>query len=363
MEIVKNFFKRYEKQLLLPEIGLCGQIKIMKSRVLCIGSGGLAATTLPYLAAAGIGTLGIADFDFVELSNLQRQTLFTTYQLAQSKALCAKKYLEKLNPNIHYKTFKMKLTEKNISNVIKNFDIIIDGTDNIKTKILINKAAVQHHIPMVYGAAAGYTGQITTFFGKNGPCYNCLYPKNTLQKGKNDACGLGVLGPLPGLIGCLQATECLNLILTNNKQKHNCKVNTLVGTLLTFDLRTYDIRAHKINKKTNCTVCHVYPKKKLISVVEKENTHITLQTYKKIKHFSYIIKLNTVQKSTKNKRIILLNYEKILITKQIQKNITHIHKKSILIILCKYGVKSKNVTTFLKEKLKFSHVFYINNVN
>lgn len=365
MHIIKNFLERYEKQLILPNVEIAGQLRLLKSNVLCIGAGGLATTILPYIIASGVGMLTIVEHDKIELSNLHRQTVYTTYQIGLYKATCMKTYLEKINPNAIIKIHLLKLTEKTAYGIIKNFDIIIDATDNIETKILINKWAIKKNIPMIYGTASEYVGQLSTFYGEIGPCYNCLYPIKYVIKNTGNTCDVtGVLGPIPGVIGCLQAVECLNILIHHKHTVNfNYKKNSLVGSLLTIDMKTYNIHKHAIKKKINCKTCGTLKKTNTIKDLtektnNKNNNSITVSKYKKIRHFSTLVTLNNFNNTYGANNNIRIKYK-------IHTDIIHNNKLKllprckILIITCHSSVRSKQMTIFLKNNLKFKNIFYI----
>lgn len=365
MNIIKNFLERYEKQLILPDIEILGQIKLLKSNVLCIGAGGLATTILPYIVASGIGALTIVEHDKIELSNLHRQTIYTTYQIGLNKAACMKTYLEKINPNVVVKIHQIKLTEKTAYNIIKNFDVIVDATDNIETKTLINKWAIKKNIPMIYGTASEYVGQISTFYAEIGPCYNCLYPIEYPTKNTKNLCDTtGVLGPVPGIIGCMQAVECISILLHyKNRTSFNFKKNTLVGSLLTIDMRTYNIHKHTIEKKINCKTCCKQKKtniKKdiLQEITKKNNSAITINTYKKIKHFSTLVILNNYKDTYNTTNYIKIKYKTL---PDILNNykIKALPKNKVIVIACYSSIKSKQAAIFLKNNLKFTNIFYV----
>ena len=205
--------ERYSRHIRLSEIGTEGQQKITQAKVLVIGAGGLGCPALQYLAAAGVGTLGIMDFDTVEESNLQRQVLFGSSSLGMNKAIAAKKRLEDLNPMIHIKAYPTALTRENAVCLFQDYDMVIDGTDRIETRYLINDASLITDTPVIYGAIYKFEGQVGVFNYRKGPTYRCLFP-NPPKEGSVASCSdIGVLGVLPGIIGCMQANEALKLII------------------------------------------------------------------------------------------------------------------------------------------------------
>ncbi|GAA4275484.1 HesA/MoeB/ThiF family protein [Aquimarina mytili] len=221
---------RYNRQIILPEIGESGQQKLNASKVLVIGAGGLGCPILQYLAAAGIGTIGIIDFDLVDTSNLHRQILYGDSGVGKNKALAAKSRLEDLNPTININAYPEKLTTKNAISLFSQYDIIVDGSDNFSTRYLVNDACVIAGKPLVYGAIFKYEGQVSVFNYENGPTYRCLFPEPP-KAGSIPSCAeIGVLGVLPGIIGSMQANEVLKIILNLG--------DVLKGKLLMYDSLT-----------------------------------------------------------------------------------------------------------------------------
>lgn len=239
--------RRYSRHLILPDVGKEGQEKIKNSKILIVGAGGLGSPVALYLAAAGIGTLGIVDFDNVEESNLQRQIIFTTNEIGKSKLESAKKSIQELNPNVIVNLYNEELTSKNAMEILKEYDIVIDGTDNFQTRYLVNDACVLLNKPNVYGSIFRFDGQCSVFNFENGPCYRCLFPNPPPPRLVPSCAEGGVLGVLPGVIGTLQTTEALKIILGKGK--------TLSGRLLVYNALTMKFRELKLNKNKNCPVC------------------------------------------------------------------------------------------------------------
>ena len=212
---------RYSRHLILPQVGLEGQLKLKNSKVLAVGTGALGSPILLYLAAAGVGTIGLVDFDVVEESNLHRQIIHTTNDIKKSKVQSAKEKLEALNPNSKIVTFNERLTSSNALNIIKDFDIVIDGTDNFPTRYLINDACVMLKKPFVYGSIFRFEGQVSVFNYDGGACYRCLFP-NPPKAGLVPSCSeAGVLGVLPGIIGTIQTNELIKIILKKYRKLIN----------------------------------------------------------------------------------------------------------------------------------------------
>ena len=238
---------RYSRHLIMPEVGMDGQLKLKQARVLMIGAGGLGAPLGLYLAAAGVGHLGIVDFDTVDFTNLQRQVTFSTTDVGRPKAEAAKERLAAMNPTIEITTHETRLTSENALDLFKDYDIIVDGTDNFPTRYLVNDACVLLGKPNVYGSIFRFEGQVSIFGAPDGPCYRCLYPEPP-PPGLVPSCAEGgVLGVLPGIVGSLQAVETIKLILGSG--------DPLVGRLLLFDALGMKFRELKLKKNPECPLC------------------------------------------------------------------------------------------------------------
>jgi len=242
---------RYSRHLIMPEVGMEGQQKLKAAHVLCIGAGGLGSPLALYLAAAGVGTLGIVDFDVVDYTNLQRQIIHTTADVGRKKLDSATEKLKAINPFLNIRTFETKLTSENALEIFADFDIIADGTDNFPTRYLVNDACVLTGKPNVYGSIFRFEGQASVFATKEGPCYRCLYPAPP-PPGLVPSCAEGgVLGILPGLVGVIQATEAIKLILG--------KGEPLISRLLLIDALGMKFRELKLRKNPDCPVCGTHP--------------------------------------------------------------------------------------------------------
>ncbi len=238
---------RYSRHLILPEVGMDGQRKLKAAKILCIGAGGLGSPLALYLAAAGVGTLGIVDFDVVDYTNLQRQIIHSTADVGRKKLDSAADKLKALNPFLNLRTFDMKLTSANALELFREFDIVADGTDNFPTRYLVNDACVLTGKPNVYGSIFRFEGQASVFATEDGPCYRCLYPEPP-PPGLVPSCAEGgVLGILPGLIGVIQTTETIKLILGQG--------DSLAGRLLLVDALGMKFRELKLRKNPDCPVC------------------------------------------------------------------------------------------------------------
>ena len=243
--------ERYSRHLIVPEIGETGQVKILESRVLLIGAGGLGSPTAYYLAAAGVGTIGIVDFDRVDVTNLQRQILHGTSDIGRPKALSAKETINELNPGINVILHETRLMSDNIMAIIKDYDIIVDGCDNFPTRYLINDACVLSNKPNIHGSIYQFDGYATVFHPGKGPCYRCLYPEPP-PPGSVPSCDeAGVLGVLPGTIGLIQATETLKLILG--------KGQSLIGRILMYDALEMSFQTFNVQKDPSCPICGENP--------------------------------------------------------------------------------------------------------
>jgi adenylyltransferase/sulfurtransferase len=242
---------RYSRHLLLPEVGVAGQKKLKEAKVLIVGAGGLGSPMALYLAAAGVGAIGIVDDDAVELSNLQRQIAHSQADLSRPKADSARDRLLAINPWIEVKAHKLRLNKGNAMEIMKGYGLVCDGTDNFPTRYLLNDAAAFLGIPMVYGSVYQFEGQASVFWAKNGPCYRCLYPTPPAP-GSAPSCGeAGVMGVLPGLIGAIQAAEAIKLIVGGAK--------TLLGRLALVDAWTMEFEEMAFGKDPNCPLCGESP--------------------------------------------------------------------------------------------------------
>lgn len=242
---------RYSRHLLLPEVGISGQQKLKAARVLCVGAGGLGSPLILYLAAAGVGTLGLVDFDFVDYSNLQRQIIHTTSDVARRKVDSAAEKVAALNPFVNVIRFETMLTQVNALEIIKNFDIIADCTDTFAARYLVNDACVLTGKPDVYASISRFEGQASIFATHSGPCYRCIYPEPP-PPGLIPSCAEGgVLGVLPGLLGVIQATEVIKLILGVGE--------LLIGRLLLVDALTARFRDIRLRRDPDCPVCGTNP--------------------------------------------------------------------------------------------------------
>ena len=239
--------RRYSRHLLIPEVGEAGQFKLLDSKVLLIGAGGLGSPAGYYLAAAGVGTIGIIDADVVDDSNLQRQILHNTSRIGEYKAESARETIEALNPDVKVVTYIERLDETNVARIIADYDLIIDGTDNFPTRYLLNDAAIMANKPVIHGSVFRFEGQLTVFKPHEGPCYRCLYPEPPPAALAPSCAEAGVLGVLPGIIGLLQATEAIKLLLNIGEP--------LVGRMMTYDALAGEFSELRLYQDPHCPAC------------------------------------------------------------------------------------------------------------
>ena len=242
---------RYSRHFLLPEVGEAGQAKLLDAKVLLIGAGGLGSPSAYYLAAAGVGTLGIVDMDVVDVSNLQRQILHTNDRVGMPKVDSARQTLSALNPDIKIVGYQERVSSENIMQLIADYDVVVDGCDNFPTRYLVNDACVMAKKPNVHGSIFQFEGQATVFYPGKGPCYRCLFPEPPPPGAAPSCQEAGVLGVLPGLVGCVQALETIKVVLGIGKP--------LIGRMVYFDTLSMELRIHKLRKDPDCPVCGEHP--------------------------------------------------------------------------------------------------------
>jgi adenylyltransferase/sulfurtransferase len=356
MQLNNDEIRRYSRHLILPEVGLAGQKKICSSSVLCIGAGGLGSPIAMYLAAAGIGKLGIVDFDTVDYSNLQRQILHTDADVGRSKAESAKETINSINPNVEVLIHKTRISSENALDLIRPYDIVVDGTDNFPTRYLTNDACVLLKKPNVYGSIFRFDGQASVFAPHlGGPCYRCLYPEPP-PPGMVPSCAEGgVLGVLPGIIGCIQATEILKLALG--------KGSSLVGRLMLFNALDMKFRELKLRKDPACPICGENPTiKELIdyemfcgimpeSAAPQGNPdEVTVQDMKKaLDNPSLGIKVIDVREPDEYE-IAHVKGVPLLPLSQLSQRFTELDPNQQYYIHCKAGVRSLKAVQFLREQ-------------
>ena len=256
--LTSNMRNRYQRHLLLPEVGEAGQLKLLNSKVLCLGAGGLGSPAALYLAAAGVGTLGIVDMDVVDESNLQRQILHNYQRIGQAKVDSARQTITELNRDVEVRTHNVRLDSSNIEEIVKQYDLVVDGADNFPVRYMLNDASVKHGIPVVHGSIFRFEGQVTVFDPKNGPTYRDMVPEPPPAELAPSCAEAGVLGVLPGIIGCLQALEAVKLILDLG--------DTLIGRLLTLDAIEMSFREFKLRRDPDIKI--TWENRDKIEVVE-----------------------------------------------------------------------------------------------
>lgn len=247
MELTDKQINRYSRQIILPEVGGKGQKKLLNSKVLVIGTGGLGSPVLMYLAAAGVGNLGISDFDKVDESNLQRQLLFTDNDLNKEKVEVATEKIKKMNQDIKIKKHQGRINENNINEIIKKYDLVVDGSDNFPTRFLVNDACYFLNKPLVHGAILRFEGRAITFIPDKGPCYRCLYPEPPPVGFMPNCQQAGIIGAVAGAIGSIMASEAIKIILEQG--------NLLINRMVVVDLLESKFNELSVNKNDNCLLC------------------------------------------------------------------------------------------------------------
>jgi molybdopterin/thiamine biosynthesis adenylyltransferase/rhodanese-related sulfurtransferase len=266
--------KRYSKQTILPEIGTEGQEKLRSAKVLVIGAGGLGCPVLQYLAAAGVGMIGIADGDIIEISNLQRQVLYTEQEIGQKKVAIAEKRLKALNPHIKIQTYNVNIDNNNALEVMQEYDIIVDGSDNFPTRYLVNDACVILNKPMVSGAIYKFEGQVSVFNYKNGPTYRCLFPEPPNADESPNCADIGVIASLPGIVGAIQANEVIKIITSYGEVLSG---KLLVIDTLSMDTRFFNFKLNEANKNIKELKKTTFSCEVAISTIDYEELQTLMQ--------------------------------------------------------------------------------------
>jgi adenylyltransferase/sulfurtransferase len=354
-ELTTDDLQRYSRHLILPEVGMEGQRKLKAARVLCVGTGGLGSPLAFYLAAAGIGTLGLVDFDVVDASNLQRQIIHSTKDIGRKKLDSAAEKLTALNPALNVVKHETMLTSANALEILQDYDIVADGTDNFPTRYLVNDACVLLGKPNAYGSIFRFEGQASVFATKDGPCYRCLYPEPP-PPGLVPSCAEGgVLGILPGLVGVIQATEVIKLILG--------KGNPLIGRLLLVDALGMRFRELKLRKNPECPVCGENPTVK--ELIDYDNFCGIVPESKEEK----AVKNGIPQLSVKELKhridagedVFILDvrepYEyqiaqiggKLIPQNDVPQRLAEIPRDREIVVQCRSGARSQKIAEFLKQ--------------
>ncbi|HEX8286795.1 MAG TPA: molybdopterin-synthase adenylyltransferase MoeB [Pyrinomonadaceae bacterium] len=354
-ELSKDEFARYSRHLILPEVGLEGQRKLKAARVLMIGTGGLGSPLGLYLAAAGVGTIGIVDFDVVDESNLQRQIIHGTKDIGRAKIASAKDRLEDINPNTKIEAFETRLSSENALELFKDFDVVVDGTDNFPTRYLVNDASVLTGKPNVYGSIFRFEGQASVFWAEKGACYRCLYPEPP-PPGLVPSCAEGgVLGVLPGIVGTIQANEVIKVILGAQ--------GILLNRLLLFDAWQMKFREMKLRKNPDCPICGTNPTvKELIDYEEfcGLRTPLTETANQNLEEIT-ANELNELIKNESDIQIIdvrepheyeiaRIPHTKLIPLGQVAQRANEIDPSRTSIVHCKGGVRSAKAIETLKQE-------------
>ena len=342
---------RYSRHFVMPEVGVEGQKKLKAARVLCVGAGGLGSPASIYLAAAGVGTLGIVDSDVVELSNLHRQVLHTTDDIGRTKLDSAKAHLGALNPDIEIRTHPTRLTSENAAGILAEYDLVVDGTDNFASRYLISDACVLAGIPNAYGSIFRFDGQVSLFCAPGGPCYRCLYPEPP-QPGSIPNCEeAGVLGVLPGIIGTLQATEAIKWILGVG--------DSLAGRLLLFDALRMEMRVVRVPRSPKCPSCGDSPTiRELIDyeefcgakpMTESANAEITVTELKeRIDRSDDLVVLDI--REPQERQISRIPDQLFIPMGELRDHLDELDKDKEIVVYCRTGKRSAMVTAFLKRE-------------
>jgi len=356
MQLDNDEIRRYSRHLILPEVGLIGQKKIKATRVLCIGAGGLGSPIAMYLAAAGVGKLGLVDFDTVDFSNLQRQIIHGTPDVGRPKGESARDTIKRINPNVEVVVHNTRISSENALDLIAQYDIVVDGTDNFPTRYLTNDACVLLKKPNVYGSIFRFDGQASVFAPHlGGPCYRCLYPEPP-PPGMVPSCAEGgVLGVLPGIVGCMQTTEILKLAIGIG--------TSLVGRLLTFDALAMKFRELKLRRDPQCPICGDHPTiTKLIdyemfcgitpepATPAQNPDEVTVQDMKKALTDPKLgIKVIDVREPDEH-QIAHINGVPLFPLSVLQSRFTELDPNQQIYIHCKSGVRSMKALKFLREQ-------------
>ncbi len=343
-ELTANDYQRYNEQIKLSEIGIDGQLKLKSARVLCVGAGGLGCPLLLYLAAAGVGTLGIIDGDSVELSNLQRQILYQTQHLHQKKALVAATQLKQLNPGIQIETYLERLCTNNAKDIISRYDIIADCSDNFATRYLINDSCFQLNIPFVSASISRFHGQCMTFLGKRGPCYRCLFP--SVPENSLSCADGGVLGVLPGILGTLQATEVLKTILNIP--------SLLIGRLLSVDSLAMTFREYQFASDPDCPLCGKNPTDSPITPTQCSILPIFFHEIEK-KHY-FLLDVRTEEE----RAIYHLPNDHWIPLSTLKDQLHELNRDNAIVVYCEKGPRSMKAALLLQEA-GFQSVRYLKN--
>ncbi|TXE09589.1 dinucleotide-utilizing protein [Seonamhaeicola algicola] len=336
--LTDNEKKIYSRHIILDEIGLKGQEKLKQAKVLVVGAGGLGCPILQYLTAAGVGTIGIVDADVVDVSNLHRQILYTIDDVGKPKALTASKRLKQLNPHVNFEVFQTFLSTKNAINIFSEYDIIVDGSDNFQTRYLCNDAAVITNKPLVFGSIFKFEAQLSVFNYKNGPTYRCLYPTPPTAGSVPSCSDVGVLGVLPGIVGCYQANEVLKIILE--------KGAVLSGKLLTFNVLNMEQMMFSFSKNEALKISALETDYNVFCGVENPSESISIEILNANKTAYNLLDVREswerAQHSIGGQHIPL---------GELANKYENIPTEKPLVVYCKSGIRSQKAITFLQAYL------------
>ncbi len=356
-ELTPEEIQRYSRHMVLSEVGEEGQKKLKAAKVLIVGAGGLGSPIGLYLAAAGVGTIGVVDFDIVSYSNLQRQVLFSEGDVGSSKAEIAKERLIEINPGIEVIRYNDKLTYQNAIEIISGYDVVADGSDNFSAKYLINDACVLLGKPLVYGSVLKFEGQASVFYTKKGPCYRCLYPEPPEDVPSCEEAG--VLGVLPGIIGSIQANEVIKLIIG--------KGNPLTGRLLMLNSLDMKFREIRFEKNPDCPVCGVNPSIKNLTA-ENYNFESCNSEPEEINHVIYDADITVEELKKKidnNEKFSLIDVREPFETRistiggelipinDLPYRLNELNKDEEIIVYCRSGHRSHHAVQYLREQAGF----------
>lgn len=351
--LTREEFLRYSRHLLIPEVGLKGQEKLKSSSVLIIGTGGLGSPVSLYLAAAGVGRIGIVDNDSVETSNLQRQVIHGIESIGSSKVFSAQKRMLELNPDIQVNAYEERFSSENAMRIAKDYEIIIDGSDNFPTRYLTNDLCVLLGIPNVYGSVYRFDGQVSVFYAKEGPCYRCLFPEPPPPEFVSSCADGGILGILPGTIGTIQATEAIKLLIGIG--------SNLIGRLLLYDALEMTFDTVKLKKNPKCRVCGDEPE--INHLIDYENFCVVSNTKNGVDHGQWeITPLELKHLMDEGVNIQLLDVRepheldissiknaKLIPLGQLAGRINELDLNQDTIIICKTGTRSMRALEILKS--------------
>jgi adenylyltransferase/sulfurtransferase len=342
---------RYSRHLTLPEVGVEGQLRLRSSSALVVGAGGLGSPLGIYLAAAGVGRIGLVDFDDVDLSNLQRQILYETRDVGHPKIELARQRLLAINPHVEIEAHAVRLSADNAMEIIGQYDLVIDGTDNFATRYLVNDACVMADKPNVYGSIFRFEGQASVFWAAKGPCYRCLYPEPPAPGAVPNCAEGGVLGVLPGVIGCVQATEAIKLLLDRGE--------SLIGRLLLFDALEMRFRELRLRKDPRCPVCGEHPT--IRDLVEHDASCAIEPAAQQSSPGGHLDVLSLKQRRNAGERPVLVDVRTpqewqicriegatLIPLQELPSRLGELDRRSEIVVYCHVGVRSAMAVEFLR---------------